>query len=67
MCGRYTNTVGVAEEDARRAWLDPGLDTQDALALCEPLPTSRLSARPANPAVNKPDPAGEGPQLLIAP
>ncbi len=26
------------------AWLDPSLD---ALALCEPLPASRLSARPA--------------------
>jgi putative SOS response-associated peptidase YedK len=63
----YRMPVILAEEEARRAWLDPGLDTQDALALCEPLPTSRLSARPANPAVNKPDPAGEGPQLLIAP
>ncbi len=59
--------VILADEGARRAWLDPSLDTQDALALCEPLPTSRLSARPANPAVNKPDPASEGPQLLIAP
>ncbi len=59
--------VILADEDARRAWLDPGLDTEDALALCEPLPASRLSARPANPAVNKPDPDSEGPQLLQAP
>ncbi len=59
--------VILADEDARRAWLAPSLDAEDALALCGPLPASRLSARPANPAVNRPDPASEGPQLLIAP
>jgi putative SOS response-associated peptidase YedK len=59
--------VILADEHARRAWLDPSLDTEDALALCEPLPASRLSARPANPALNKPDPESEGPQLLLAP
>lgn len=36
--------VILADEDARRAWLDPSLDTEDALALCEPLPASRLTA-----------------------
>ena len=59
--------VILADEEARRAWLDPSLDTDDALALCEPLPANRLTARPANPAVNKPDPDNEGPQLLRAP
>jgi putative SOS response-associated peptidase YedK len=60
--------VILADEEARRAWLDPGLGTDEALALCGALASERLSARPANPAVNK---AGveelEGPELLSAP
>jgi putative SOS response-associated peptidase YedK len=60
--------VILADRDAQQAWLDPALGADDALALCGPLPASRLSAQPANPAVNK---AGEldaeGPQLLVAP
>jgi putative SOS response-associated peptidase YedK len=59
--------VILADEDARRAWLDPRLDAEDALALCEALPASRLSARPVSPEVNKPAPEGEGPHLLLAP
>jgi putative SOS response-associated peptidase YedK len=60
--------VILADADAQRAWLDPALGAEDALALCGALPATRLSARPANPAVNK---AGnldaEGPELLSAP
>jgi putative SOS response-associated peptidase YedK len=60
--------VILADRDAQQAWLDPALGANDALALCGPLPASRLSARPANPIVNK---AGnldaEGPELLVAP
>jgi putative SOS response-associated peptidase YedK len=60
--------VILADADAQLAWLDPALDAGEALALCGALPSSRLSARPANPAVNK---AGqldlEGPELLVAP
>jgi putative SOS response-associated peptidase YedK len=60
--------VILADPDAQRAWLDPALDAAEALALCGALPASRLSAKPANPAVNK---AGqleiEGPELLVAP
>lgn len=60
--------VILADADAQRAWLDPSLGAEDALALCGPLPSERLSAQPANPAVNK---AGnfdaEGPELLSAP
>jgi putative SOS response-associated peptidase YedK len=58
--------VILADEDARRAWLDPRLDAEEALALCGPLDQSRLSARAANPAVNKVDPETEGPELLVA-
>jgi len=60
--------VILADSEAQRAWLDPALDAKEALALCGAVPAARLSARPANPAVNK---AGEldaeGPQLLVAP
>jgi len=58
--------VILADADAQRAWLDPALGAADALELCGALPTERLSAQPANPAVNKVD-AVEGPELLIAP
>lgn len=59
--------VILADADAQRAWLDPGLDAEEALALCGTLPASRLSATPANPALNKPGAAEEGPELLRAP
>lgn len=45
--------VILADRDAQQAWLDPALGTEDVLGLCRALPTSRLSARPANRAVNK--------------
>jgi putative SOS response-associated peptidase YedK len=60
--------VILADRDAQRAWLDPALGADEALELCGALPAARLSAQPANPAVNK---AGEldaeGPGLLTAP
>jgi putative SOS response-associated peptidase YedK len=60
--------VILADAEAQRAWLDPALGAEDALALCGALSSERLSARAANPAVNK---AGEldaeGPELLSAP
>ena len=59
--------VILADDDARRAWLSPALDAHDVLTLCEPLARARLTARPANPAVNKVDPDVEGPELLVAP
>jgi putative SOS response-associated peptidase YedK len=59
--------VILADEEAQRAWLDPSLDAEEALALCGPLPSERLSARPANPAVNNVHTAVEGPELLVAP
>ena len=60
--------VILADADAQRAWLDPALGAEEALALCGALPASRLSAHPANPAVNKAgDLEAEGPALLVAP
>ncbi|MGH2863782.1 MAG: SOS response-associated peptidase [Solirubrobacteraceae bacterium] len=60
--------VILADADAQRAWLDPALDATDALALCGAPSAERLSARPANPAVNRAgDLDAEGPGLLLAP
>jgi putative SOS response-associated peptidase YedK len=59
--------VVLADRDAQQAWLDAELDADEALALCGPLAQSRLSATPANPALNKPGAAAEGPELLRAP
>jgi putative SOS response-associated peptidase YedK len=60
--------VILADRDAQQAWLDQRLGAEDALALCGALPTARLSAKPANPAVNKAgDLDAEGPELLVAP
>jgi putative SOS response-associated peptidase YedK len=57
--------VILADRDAQLGWLDPSFDAEQALALCRPLPSERLSAAPANPAVNR---AGvEGPEMLVAP
>ncbi len=59
--------VILADGDAQQAWLDASLGAEEALELCGALDEDRLSAAPANPALNKPDPDTEGPQLLIAP
>jgi putative SOS response-associated peptidase YedK len=59
--------VILADPAAQQAWLDERLDADEALALCGALAESRLSASPANPAVNKADPDAEGPELLQAP
>jgi putative SOS response-associated peptidase YedK len=59
--------VILADEAARRAWLDPTLPGEDVMALCQALPSARLAARPANPAVNRADPDREGPELLVDP
>jgi putative SOS response-associated peptidase YedK len=59
--------VILADAETQCAWLDERLGAQEALELCGALPEARLSAHPANPLVNKPDPESEGPELLIAP
>jgi putative SOS response-associated peptidase YedK len=60
--------VILADRDAQQAWLDPALGAEEALELCGALPTERLSAQAANPAVNKAgELALEGPQLLATP
>jgi putative SOS response-associated peptidase YedK len=59
--------VILADPEVQQAWLDRKLGAEDALALCGALPSTRLSATPANPAVNRPDPDSEGPELLVAP
>jgi len=59
--------VILADEESQQAWLDESLGAEDALALCGALPSARLTASPANPALNQPGAAPEGPELLSAP
>jgi putative SOS response-associated peptidase YedK len=59
--------VVLADREAQMAWLDPRLDAAEALSLCGALTEARLSARPANPAVNKVVEGVEGPELLSLP
>jgi putative SOS response-associated peptidase YedK len=56
--------VILADSESREAWLDPSLGAEEALELCRALPAERLTARPANPALNRPGDAAEGPELL---
>ena len=59
--------VILADADAQAAWLDPSVGAEEALSLCGPLPAERLSAHPANPAVNNVHTAPDGPELLVPP
>jgi putative SOS response-associated peptidase YedK len=59
--------VILADAEAQRAWLDPRVGLEEALELCGTLPSERLSAKPANPALNNVRTAVDGPELLIAP
>ena len=59
--------VILPSPDAEAAWLSDEVTTEEALSLCRPLDPARMTVRPANPAVNKPDPDAEGPHLLDAP
>lgn len=54
--------------EAEAAWLDPDLSAEDAVAMCGPLDSSRMSSAPANPKLNKVGKGmAEGPELLVAP
>jgi putative SOS response-associated peptidase YedK len=59
--------VILADAEAQQAWLDPAVGTAEALELCGALPGERLTARPANPALNNVRTAVDGPELLLAP
>ncbi|MFI5025515.1 MAG: SOS response-associated peptidase [Solirubrobacterales bacterium] len=53
--------------EAEAAWLRPDLTLEDAVAMCAPLPASRMDSAPANPKLNKVGKGSEGPELLVAP
>jgi putative SOS response-associated peptidase YedK len=53
--------------EAEAAWLRPDLAVEDAIAMCAPLPASRMDGAPANPKLNKVGKGIEGPELLVAP
>ena len=53
--------------EAEGAWLDPGVNAEEAVALCGPFPAERMDGAPANPALNKVGAAKETPELLRPP
>lgn len=59
--------VILADHASQQAWLDPALGTDDVLELCHALPAERLTAKPANPALNRVAGTAEGPELLSMP
>ncbi len=70
LVGRLHDRMPVILPDraSELAWLDPAVDGPAAYSMCRPLPSGRMSARAANPAVNKTDKDRvEGPELLVAP
>ncbi len=58
--------VILSGPEAEAAWISGGLDAGEAVSLCRPLNPSRITARPANTAVNKVGGTTEGPHLLEA-
>jgi putative SOS response-associated peptidase YedK len=53
--------------EAEAAWLRPDLAVEEAIAMCAPLPASRMSGAPANPKLNKVGKGIEGLELLVPP
>jgi putative SOS response-associated peptidase YedK len=58
--------VILSGPEAEAAWLRPDLEADDAIAMCGPLPASRMESAPANPKLNKVGKGVEGPELLVA-
>lgn len=54
-------------QEAEQAWLAGELSPEEAVSLCVPLDADRMTARPANPVLNKVGGAKEGPGFLVAP
>jgi putative SOS response-associated peptidase YedK len=59
--------VILPDPAAERAWLDPNLSAEDAVAMCAPLDAARVEGAPANPKLNKVGKGIEGPELLVVP
>lgn len=59
--------VILPSREAEAAWLSPGLDAEDAVAMCGPFPADRMDSELANPRLNKVGKGIEGPDLLVAP
>jgi putative SOS response-associated peptidase YedK len=58
--------VILPDPEAETAWMSGDLDPDEAVSLCRPLEASRITAKPANPALNKVGGTKEGPGLLEA-
>jgi putative SOS response-associated peptidase YedK len=65
---RVHNRMPVILPDAEveSAWMSGELTPEEAVSLCRPLDASRISAKPANPSLNKVGGTKEGPEMLEA-
>ncbi|MCB0871629.1 MAG: SOS response-associated peptidase family protein, partial [Solirubrobacterales bacterium] len=59
--------VILPNEEVEQAWLAGELSPEEAVSLCVPLDPNRMSAKPANPVLNKVGGEKEGPDFLEAP
>ncbi|MFA9400639.1 MAG: SOS response-associated peptidase [Acidobacteriota bacterium] len=58
--------VILPDSEAEAAWMNGDLEAEEAVSLCVPLEPGRLSAKPANLALNKVGGTKEGPEMLEA-
>jgi putative SOS response-associated peptidase YedK len=56
--------VILPDPEAETAWMSGDLEAGEAVSLCRPLDPGRVTAKPANPALNKVGGTKEGPELL---
>ncbi len=58
--------VILPDAEAEAAWMSGELDPGEAVSLCRPLDPARVTAKPANPSINKVGGTKEGPEMLEA-
>ncbi len=59
--------VILGDPEIEKAWMSGNLEVDEAIGLCKPLDATRMTAKPANPALNKVGGTKEGPDFLEAP
>ncbi|MGK2955650.1 MAG: SOS response-associated peptidase [Solirubrobacterales bacterium] len=57
--------VILPDAEAEAAWMSGKLDAEEAVSFCKPLEAGRITAKPANPKMNKVGGTKEGPDMLV--
>lgn len=58
--------VILPDPEAEAAWMSGDLSPKEAVSLCQPLDTARVTAKPASQTINKVGGTKEGPEMLEA-